>query len=327
MRLPPALRGAAVVALSASVLGCQLPFGIGASAPTPVQSAADALRALQAARSVRMQGELTYADTHYTINLAMDSASNVDGFVSPERVATADVTGTAQRLLLRGASHFLQVWNVVTGARWVLAPDDPVNPLVRTVMNRSELGRSVRDAIGTDVGSETGKEPEGTRTITYTGRRSGVEVTIPASGQPLPLRLITPPGHALADGLSDLSLSLVDYGKPVPTETPDRYVDLANRDTLPVHIVVDPASAFSWDDCDSRGCTVSDGVRNDGGKDGTATATFTVSRDSAATQVLTTCTVTIPALGNAQTTRIGCRASYNTVGQYWGRVMIDNPLV
>jgi hypothetical protein len=324
--LSGALRTAAVLALSASVIDCQLPGGIGASAPTPAQSAAAALRALQAARSVRMQGELTYADTHYTINLSMDSSSNVDGFVSPDRAAAVMVTGTAQRLLLKGAPHFLQVWSVVTGVRWVLAPDDPLNALVRTLMKRSEFVKALQDAIGTDVESETGREPEGTRTIKFSGRRSGVEVTIPAAGQPLPLRVVTPPAHALADGLSDVSLGLIEYGKPVATEMPDKYVDMGNRDTLPVHVVVDPAATFSWDACDSAGCTVSDGVRNDGGRDGTATATFTISRDSAATQVLTTCTVTIPVLANKQTTRIACHASYDTVGQHWGKMTITNPL-
>lgn len=327
MRPSRVLRGVALLTISASAFGCQLPFGIGASAPAPTQLAAAALGALQAAPSVRMQGQLTHAGTRYTINLAMDSNSNVDGFVSPDNAATADVTGTAHRLLLRGAAHFLQVWNVVTGARWVLVPDDSVIPLIRTLMNRSELVKALRDAIGSDVDSAAGREPGGARTITLTGRRSGVEVTIPAAGQSRPLRVITPPGHALADGLSDLSLGLVDYGERVATEMPDRYVDMANRDTLPVHVVVDPASAFSWDSCDSRGCTVSDGVRNDGGTDGgTATATFTISRDSAFTQVLTTCTLAIPALANGQTAKIGCRANYANVGQYWGKVTIDNPL-
>lgn len=324
--LRPALASAVLVVL-AMVAACQLPLVGGPSEQTPAQGVAAALHALETAHSVRMQGSFTFGDSHFTVNLSMDDESDVDGFILPDRASQVMVVGNSQHLLLKGASHFLQAWSVVTGVRWVQAPDDPLSGLVRTLLKRGELVKAVREAVGSDLERESGKEPDGTRTIRYTGKTSGVSLTVPAAGAPLPLRLVTVPAHPLADNLSDVSLGLVEYGKQVVPEMPQAFVDMADRNTLPVDIVADPNVGFTWDSCDTRGCTMSRGVRNDGGKDGTANVTFTVTRDGAGAQVLATCKVAVPVLANRETTRVGCRANFDPYPSYWGRATIENPLV
>lgn len=325
MRLTGVVQAGAVVVVCA-VSGCQLPLVQGA--PTPAQSVTAALRELETARSVRMQGELTRGDRHYAVNLSSDDAGNVDGLVLPDRAPEVMVAGSSQRLLLKSEPYFLQMWGVVTGTRWVVAPDDPISGLVRTLTKRDELVKALRDAIGTDLEQKPGTDPDGTRTITYTGTRSGVSLIVPASGPPRPLHIATVPAHPLGNNLSDVGLRLMEYGKAVAPEMPAKYADMADRNTLPVNIVVDPAGAFSWDACDRAGCTMSRSVRNDGGRESTAsaTATFTVTRDSAGVQVLGSCTVTVPPLWNRQTTRVSCRAAFDSTGSYWGKVTIDNPI-
>lgn len=323
MRLGRAIRTAgALVALTGAA--CQLPAVGGASPPTPVQTVATALRGFETAWSVRVQGDITFGNDRYTVNLSIDRSSNVDGLVLPGKAGALSVAGTSRGVLLRGARYFQDVEKVYTGTRWVLAPDDVVSSLVRLVQDRTAFTKAVRDALGSDLESEQGKEPDGTKTVTFVGTRSGVRLTIPAAGTPLPLRLITPPGRPLSNGVADMSLGMTEYGKTVAPPEPDKFVSLSDRDTLPVDVVVD--GKFSWDDCDTSGCAMSEDVRNTGGRDGAATATFNVSSDSAGKQIVATCSVPVPILGNGQTTRVGCRANYDRSVEHWGSLSITNPL-
>lgn len=323
MGLARAIRTAGALAVLTGA-ACQLPaIGGGSTPPTPAQTVTTALHGFETAWSVRVQGDITFGDDRYTINLSIDRSANVDGLVVPGKAGPLSVAGTSRGLLLRGARYFQDVRKVYTGTRWVLAPDDAVSSLVGLVQDRATFAKVVRDAIGGDLGREQGKEPDGTKTVTFVGTHSGVRLTIPAAGTPLPLRLITPPGHPLSNGVADMSLSMAEYGKTVAPPEPDKFVNMADRDTLPVDVVVD--GKFSWDDCDSGGCTMSEDVRNTGGRDGTATATFNVSTDTAGKQIVASCSVTIPVLGNGQTTRVGCRANYDRSVEHWGSISITNP--
>lgn len=323
MRLQRAIRTAGVLVAMTSA-ACQAPAIGGSSPPTPAQTVATALHGFETAWSVRVQGDITFADDRYTLNLSIDRSSNVDGLVLPGKSGPLSVAGTSRGLLLRGARYFQDVEKVYTGTRWVLAPDDVVSSLVRLIQDRAAFARVVRDAIGGDLGSEQGKEPDGTKTVTFVGAGSGVRLTIATAGTPVPLRLITPPGRPLSNGAADLALSMAEYGKTVAPPEPDTFVELADRDTLPVDVLVN--GGFSWDACDAGGCTMSEEVRNTGGRDGTATATFNVSTDSAGKQIVASCSVQVPVLGNGQTTRVACHANYDRSVEHWGYVSITNPL-
>jgi hypothetical protein len=144
------------------------------------------------------------------------------------------------------------------------------------------------------------------------------------TGNNRPLKLTTTPGDVLSDGLSDLRLELSAYDQPFTAATPGSFVDLADRNTLPVHAVA-LGDTFAFENCDANGCTLSGQVRNDGGRLGIATATFRVRKGG---QDVGSCLVNAPALSYGETATLACRIDYDRRStSITGTVHVDNPVV
>lgn len=130
----------------------------------------------------------------------------------------------------------------------------------------------------------------------------------------------------LADGLTDVELDLSAYGDAVHIAAPDPFVDPNDKNSLPVSFTfVHPdngPSSFSWDSCDLSGCSVSAAFTNYGGRVGSSTVTFFIARGG---NTLTYCDAAIPTVGNLETTRAGCRATFDGSVSVTATVVVRNP--
>ena len=306
--------GALAVLVAATTGGCALP---GAS-QSPGRVLSDSLRAFTSAHSVNIKGTVTQDTTKYIVNLSTDDHSNVDAYIVIDG-AGINVRQVAGKLFFTSAAYF-QSQGAMTGGRWVLAPHDNLALLVGKLANRPELASALLAAAG-DVKQEEGPSMDGRKTIKLTG--AGMTVLVSGQGSGRPLQITTGPGHLLSNKLSDVHFDLSAYDQPVNVQAPTAFADLSDPNTLPVRVTVTNDS-FSFDSCDRSGCTLSAVVRNDGGKDGTATVNFHIKRSG---QEIGSCQVAVPVLGNRETRKVGCRINYAETGTVTGTVSVSNPVV
>jgi hypothetical protein len=178
-------------------------------------------------------------------------------------------------------------------------------------------------AAGSHVRQRTGATVKGAPTLQLVGDLA--TVTVPARGGP-PIRIATALDAPLADGLSDLKLDVLASDTVATVAAPASFVDLANKNSLPAHFERDsigPADNFQYGTCDDRGCTLSDLLRNTGGRLGAARATFFVGKGGTD---IASCQVDIPPIDNGQTERVGCRVNWDTsLSGVAGTDAISNP--
>jgi hypothetical protein len=291
--------------VSVGLEGCTSP----GSGPDAAQELRTRLAELVSARSVGLDGTVTMRDTSYVVSVAeKDHASATGGITIGQTGITFIWTGG--RLFLRSRSYFA-AQRIHAGDRWVLDQDAALGALLRALTDRAGLAAAIGALAGPRVSQHAGPQINGMPTLQLISDR--VTVTVPSRGGP-PWRLATAPDQQLSDGLQDLKLNVAASNVPatVPAE-PELYIDLADRNSLPVGFepVIAPADTFRFDACDSGGCTLSSEFANSGGRQGMAYATFEVHK--AGTE-LGHCTVPIPAADYGGTVRAGCRVSWDATG-------------
>jgi len=263
---------------------------------------------------VHLSGQVTDGDTVYSINLASD-ADQVNGGVDVKDVPVL-VEKVGGKLFFRGGAYFASQGSA-TGERWVLAPGDLLTNVVNKLINRSDLARALRKAAGDSVQRKSGPVIAGKQSDELAG--SGVSVFVASAGTGPPLRFQSAGGTELSDHFSNLKLDL-DYTKPVHLDMPAKFVDLNDRNTLPVHFV-DVPGTISFDSCTTQGCTLSVQVRNTGGLDGAATVTFIVKRQG--TQ-LGSCIADIKTVGPNQVTSASCHISFDDTVSVTAYLTVNN---
>jgi hypothetical protein len=309
--------GVCAVLLAASI-DCSLPFGGG---PTPAQMLSRALTTLRDFPSLRLSGSLRRLDVSYTITLSEDNRGNLSGTVADGHfsIGFRRVDG---KVLLSGQDFFQQLHQLRVAGLWVTGVNDGVSALVTALADRPALVGALSTLVGGAVSVAAGPRVGGRQATWLVS--DGISVLIDEQDPERPLSLTTMPGRTLPGGFTNLVLEFNSYGKPVNRDVPTEVVDLADPNTLPTNVVSLPDS-FRYEACDSGGCTLSSVVRNDGGRNGRANATFTVSRDG---QQIGSCLVGVPPLGNKETVKVACRVDYprTTGSSVTGRVMVSNSL-
>jgi len=297
---------------------CSLPFGSG---PTPAQMLFRALTTLRDFPSFRVSGSLRRLDVSYEVVLSVDNRGNLSGTVADGHFSIG-VRRVDGRVLLSGQDFFQQFQQVRVGGLWVTGVNDGVSALVTALADRPALVGALSTLVGGAVSVATGPRVGGRQASWLVG--DGISVLVGEQDPERPLQLTTMPGRTLPGGFANLVLEFNSYGKPVNRDVPTEVVDLADPNTLPTNVVSLPDS-FLYEACDSGGCTLSSVVRNDGGRNGRANATFTVSRDG---QQIGSCLVGVPPLANKETVKVACRVNYprTTGSSVTGRVTVSNSL-
>lgn len=291
---------------------CAGPIG----GPSPAQESIDAVHAFESARMVHMEGQVKQVALAYGVNLSMDG-DDVDGTVVVQDVPVL-VQRVGGKLFFRSNQYF-EPQGLVTSTRWVLAPNDNLAGVVHKLIDRSDLAKALLAVGGGNVERKDGPVIQGQKTDELVG--SALNVFVPTSGRQRPLRIQTASGHELRNQLRDVELDL-SYGRPAHVEVPSKYVDPSDRNTLPVRFVVVP-DTFDFESCDTRGCSLSTQVRNAGGRDGLATATFRVRQNG---KEVASCIADIAVVGSGEATKVGCRTNYDRRLETSANVTINNLL-
>ena len=305
------MRWKGIVLLGCLMLGACAAPGSASPSPTPRQVLEARMRAFVAARSVSMAGHVTLSGKVYRLTLQTDDAGQVAG--------TVDVDQASASVVLAGGRAFRN-----DGRRWALDRSEAVPGVLTRLADRRALASAVLAAAGTDVAQRRTNDPSGAPALKLTG--SEFSAFVPVAGSGPPTRLVTGVDSPLADGLAALELDLSAYGEPAHIAAPDPFYDPNDMSALPPSFAfvytADGPTTWSWDNCDRSGCTVSAAFVNNGGRAGTSTATFFISRGGV---TLTTCDVAIPLVDHGQSTRAGCRASFDNSTSVTGTVRVRNP--
>jgi hypothetical protein len=308
--------------LIGAVAACSLPLPGG---PSPAQMLSRALTTLRDTPSVKISGSVRQLDVSYGVLLSQNHSGDASGAVNDGQyiVSVRRVNG---KIYLSSSDFFQQVQQLRVGSRYVTGGSDAVSQLVAALTDRSALVSALGKLTGGTVTAAPGPQMDGASTTWLVA--DGISVMVGERDPTRPLRLITLPGRTVADKLSSLVLQVETTGVTLSRDLFPGVVDLADPNTLPMLIVTVPGS-FRYELCDSGGCTTTTDVRNDGGKIGTASATFTVSQ---AGKQLGLCLATVPALANKETAKVGCRLNYprtnltDTTSILVGNVTISNSL-
>lgn len=302
---------------AACLAACALPGS--SQAPAASQVLATRLAAFAAAKTVTMVGHVSFGDVSYPVSLQVDDRGEASGSVELDHLMVS--------ARLAGGRAFLQNTNyyaghqLATGGQWVLESGNPVADLLAKLADRKALAAAMRALAGSDVEQRPSADVGTVKAIRL--ENPDFSATVPVGGGP-PLRLVTGVDSPLSDGLTDVRLDLSDYGLAASIVAPDAFLDRTQPDTWPAHytIIIGPDTPFGWDNCDRSGCTLSAAFKNTGGKVGSATATFYVSRGGT---VLTTCETAIPATGYSGVVRAGCRASFTNDASVSANAQTHNP--
>jgi hypothetical protein len=281
-----------------------------------------ALTTLRDAPAVKISGAVRHVDVSYGVQLSEDRGGSASGAVDDGRYLVA-VRRLNGKVYLSGGDFFQQFQQLRVGTRWVTGGSDAVSELVAALVDRSALVSALATLTGGTVSAAPGPQVDGGSTTWLVGE--GVWVMVGERDPTRPLRLITLPGRAVAGQFSNLVLQVETTGVTIDRQLFPSVVDLADPNTLPIYVVAVPGS-FRYESCDSGGCTITSDVRNDGGRDGTASATFTVSHSG---QQVGICLVNVPALANKETVKVGCRVNYprSTISDIVvGHVSVSNSL-
>jgi hypothetical protein len=253
----------------------------------------------------------------YGVDL-MATGRNLDGTIGDGRVSVG-VRRVGDRVFERGAQYFhLNGEPLVSDDYWVVHDQSDLFRFVERVSDWGALVHELQTSAGR-VSQVPGPVVARQRTIDLIGE--GLSVLVNEHGSRAPIRLTTMPGRQLASRLSNLSLAFDRYGAALAIDTPTAIIDLANRNTLPVHDVPDLAT-FKLEACDSGGCTLASDVVNQGGRQGHATAMFRVSGGG---RLITSCQVPVPVMDYQQRARLSCRLKYDTSQQIAGGILVTNP--
>lgn len=282
-----------------------------------------ALTTLRDTSSVKISGSMRRLDVSYGVLLSEDHSGDASGAVNDGQylVGFRRVNG---KIYLSGSDFFQQFQQLRVGSRWVTGGSDAVSQLVSALADRSALVSALAALTGGTVSAAPGPQVDGGSTTWLVG--DGISVMVGERDPTRPLRLVTPAGRTVADQLSGLALQLETSGVTINRDLFPGVVDLGDANTLPMYDVAVPGS-FRYESCDGGGCTTTSVVRNDGGKFGTANATFTVSQ---AGKQLGSCQVSVPALANKETVKVGCRLNYpranptDTTDIFVGNVTVSN---
>jgi hypothetical protein len=297
----------------ALALSCALP---GVGGPSSDQLLRDALQGLRSARSFHVTGSVTLG-LAYWLDLVVEGA-NLEGTIGDGRVSVA-VRRTGDRVFEHGARYFhLNGQPLVSDDYWVLNSGSAVGALVQMLSDWRSLVHQLQSSAGS-VSQAPGPLVDGRRAVWLIG--DGLSVLVDEQGARVPVGLTTTPGRMLASHLSDLSLTFDRYGAATAVATPAPVIDLADRNTLPVHDVPDTAT-FKFEGCDTGGCTLASDVVNQGGRQGSATAMFRVSR---AGQLIRSCQLPVSPLNYQQRIRLSCRLNYDASPENAGGVLVTNP--
>jgi hypothetical protein len=262
-----------------------------------------ALTTLRDTPSVKISGSVRRLDVSYGVVLSEDRTGDASGFVNDGQYLVG-VRRLNGKIYLSAAGFFQQFQQLRVGSRWVTGGSDALSALVAALADRSAMAGALTALQGGTVSAAPGPGVDGGKTTWLVG--DGISVLVGERDPTRPLRLITVSGRPLAAQFSNLVLQVESSGVTVDRDLSAGVVDLADPNTLPMNVVFISGS-FRFESCDGGGCTVTSVVRNDGGKAGTANATFTVSHGG---QQLGTCLATVPALANKETTKVGCRVNY-----------------
>jgi hypothetical protein len=298
--MPPTLRTALSAALVVALGACSLPFGGG---PTPANMLSRALSTLRDSPSFKISGSLHRLNVSYGVVLSEDNRGGASGWVT-DGLYTIAVRRLDGRVLLSDQDFFQQFLQLRVGRLWVTEQSDPVSQLVTALADRSAVVSALSALAGGAVSAAAGPHVGGGTTTWLVGE--DVSVLIGDRDPTRPLGLTTTPGRTLAGELSDLALQFDGYGVPLNRDVAPGVVDLADPNTLPINVVKVPDS-FQFESCDGGGCTLSQVVRNDGGRNGHASATFTVSQSG---KEVGRCLADVPALGNNEAVKVACRLNY-----------------
>ena len=308
--------GACLIAAAAA---CSLPLPGGQS---PAQMLSRALTTLRDSPSVKISGSAGRLDVNYGVVLSEERGGDASGAVT-DGLYMVNVRRLNGKIYLSGADFFQQMQQLHVGARWVTGGSDPVSQLVAALDDRSALVSALATLAGGTVSAVAGPQVDGGSSTWLVG--DGISVLVGERDPTRPLRLITVSGRMVGDQFSDLVLQVESTGVKVSRDLFPSVVDLADPNTLPMNVVVVPGS-FRYESCDGGGCTITSVVRDDGGKDGSASATFTVSHSG---QQVGSCLAAIPALANKETAKVGCRVNYprSTITDIVvGHVTVSNPV-
>ena len=306
-----------LVCAAACMAACALPGS--SQVPTPSQVLGTRLAAFAAAKTVTMVGHVSFGGVTYPVSLRVDDHGQASGSLGLDRVLVSALI-TGGRTFLRGAEYY-NAHGLATGGQWVLERDGSVVNLLAKLTDRKALTTALLAAAGSGVEQGPGADVGGVKTVKLA--TPDVSVTVPAAGGP-PTRIVTGVDTQLSDGFSDVQLDLSEYGKVAGIAAPDAFLDRAQPDTLPASYVavIAPDTPFNFDECDRSGCTLSASFHNLGGKVGSATATFYVSRGGT---TLASCDVAIPAAAHDAVVRTGCRVTFANDSPFTGNVKIRNP--
>jgi hypothetical protein len=284
----------------AAVAACSVPLPGG---PSPAQMLSRALTTLRDSPSVKISGAVRLLDVSYGVVLSEDRSGDASGAVT-DGLYLVGVRRLSGKTYLSSADFFQQFQQLRVGSRWVTGGNDAVSQLVAALADRPALVSALGTLAGRTVSAAPGPQVDGGDTTWLVG--DGISVMVGQRDPTRPLRLTTLPGRSVAGQLSNLVLQVASTGVTLERDLFPAVVDLADPNTLPMYDVAVPGS-FRYESCDGGGCTITSVVRNDGGKDGHADATFTVSVKG---QQMGSCLVAVPALANKETVKVGCRVNY-----------------
>lgn len=290
--------------------------------PTARQVLEARMKAFSAARSVTMAGHVNLSGTTYRVSLQADDHGQATGVVTTSDVALSVMLVGGRSFLNSGG--YLAAYQIQSGKRWVLDSKGVMTNLLTTLTNRRELSRAMLAVAGPDVDQRQTTDATGGHVLKLTGAE--LSAFVPINGGGPPTRLVTALDTKLADGLTDVELDLSAYGDAAHIAVPDSYLDPNDKNSLLAsYVFVAPQNgpnSFSFDSCDQSGCTMSAAFTNYGGRVGSSTATFYVTRGG---NRLTYCDVSIPTVSNLETIRVGCRATFDGSLNVTGTVIVRNP--
>ncbi|HYW27390.1 MAG TPA: hypothetical protein VE953_24680 [Terriglobales bacterium] len=306
-----------LLCVAACLSACALPGS--SQGPTASQVLRTRMAAFAAARSVTMIGHVSYGDVTYPVSLQVNDQGGASGTVELNHILVSALLAGG-RTFLKNAGYYKGL-NLASGGQWVLEREGPVVDLLAKLADRKGLAAALLAAAGSDVRQGPRGDAGGIKTVRL--ETLDFSATVPAAGGP-PTRIVTQVDSRLSDDLSDVRLDFSDYGLAASFAAPDTFLDRSQPDTWPAAFsaVIGIDSPFNWDGCDRSGCTLSANLKNSGGKVGSATATFYVSRGGS---ILGTCDVAIPATSYNATVRVGCRVDYDNSSQTSGNVQVHNP--
>jgi len=306
-----------LVCAAACVAGCGLPGS--SQPPTASQVLATRLAAFTAAKTVTMIGHVSYGDVTYPVSLQVDDQGQASGTVELDHVLVSAMIAGGRTFLKN--SNYYTGKQLATGDQWVLERAGVVVDLLAKLADRKGLAAAMLAAAGSSVGRVASPDVSGVKVFRLAN--PDFSATVPTAGGP-PVRLVTGVDTSLSNGFTDVRLTLSDYGLAANIAAPGAFLDRSQPDTWPAHFaaVIAPDTPFTFDECNSSGCTLSASFKNTGGKVGTATATFYVFVSGSTAG---SCDVPVPTTGNGTVVRAGCRVSYNGYQQASGNVKIQNP--